>query len=286
MTTAVVTDSTSGFAPGQIPDLTVVPLHLHFGDDVFEEGVDMSPDQFWARLNQTVAQGAALPQTSQPSPGAFRDAFAALAEQGADAIVSIHISGELSGTLNSARQGAALLHADRPDAPPIACLDSRGTSLGLGWGVEAALDAARGGASPDDVETAAFDAIARTRLLLFVETIDYLLAGGRIGRARHLAGKLLRVRPLLELVDGVVTDVERPRTRRKALDRLVAQIMAGGSPQRVAVLHGDVQSDADALAARLAQADSAIDVSTMLCSPVLGAHVGPGTVGAAVMRTG
>ena len=119
---------------------------------------------------------------------------------------------------------------------------------------------------------------------MFVETLDYLLRGGRIGRARQLAGKLLRMRPLLELVEGEVEDIERPRTRKKAIDRLYAQIMSGGEPERVAIMHGNAETDATALAQRVSESCGGLDVPVILSSPVLGAHIGPGTVGAAVRR--
>ena len=120
--------------------------------------------------------------------------------------------------------------------------------------------------------------------MLFVETLDYLQRGGRIGRARHLAGKLLRMRPLLELVEGEVADVERPRTRKKALDRLYAQIMSDGQPERVSILHGNAEADATALASRVSEACGGMTVPLVLSAPVLGAHIGPGTVGATVLR--
>ena len=135
-----------------------------------------------------------------------------------------------------------------------------------------------------EAAAAAQELAGRTRTLLFVETLDYLLRGGRIGRARQLAGKLLRMRPLLELVEGEVADVERPRTRKKALDRLYAQIMSNGEPERVAILHGQADADASALAKRVSDACGGMDVPIVLSSPVLGAHIGPGTVGATVLR--
>ncbi len=232
MSIAVVTDSASDLEQGQIPGISVVPLHLHFGDEQFNDGVTLTKPEFWQRLDRTVEEGGVLPTTSQPAPGVFRDVYQGLIGDGADGIVSVHLSGKLSGTLNSARQGASLLE----NGPPIEFVDSASASMAVGWASEAALAAVNDGASVSEAAAAAQELAGRTRTLLFVETLDYLLRGGRIGRARQLAGKLLRMRPLLELIDGEVADVERPRTRKKALDRLYVQIMSNGEPERVAIL--------------------------------------------------
>ena len=280
MSIAVVTDSASDLEQGQIEGITVVPLHLHFGDEVFEDGLTLSKPDFWTKLDRVVAEDGILPTTSQASPGAFRDTYQRLIDDGADGVVAIHVSGKLSGTLNSARQGASLLE----DAPPFEFVDSESASMAVGWAAEAALAATQAGADVAEAAEAARELAARTRTMLFVETLDYLLRGGRIGRARQLAGKLLRMRPLLELVEGEVADVERPRTRKKALDRLYAQIMSNGEPERVAILHGNAAADADALARRVSESCGGMDVPVVLSSPVLGAHIGPGTVGATILR--
>ena len=280
MTIAIVTDSASDLEQGQVQGITVIPLHLHFGDEQFEDGVSLTKPDFWQRMDRVVAEGGVLPTTSQPAPGVFRDAYRQLIDDGADAIVSVHLSGKLSGTLNSARQGASLLE----NAPPIEFVDTESASMAVGWAAEAALTASQTGAGVVQSADAARELIGRTRTMLFVETLDYLLRGGRIGRARQLAGKLLRMRPLLELVEGEVADVERPRTRKKALDRLYAQIMSNGEPERVAILHGNAEADAAALAQRISDSCGGMDVPLVLSSPVLGAHIGPGTVGASVLR--
>ena len=194
--------------------------------------------------------------------------------------MAVLLSGKLSGTLNSAQQGATLIDS----APPIEFVDSATASIAVGWAAEAALDAVRSGADAAEAAQAARDLAVRTRTVLFVETIDYLLRGGRIGRARHLAGKMLRMRPLLEIVEGEVENIERPRTRRKALDRLFAQIMTDGPPERVAILHGNAAEDANALAHQVSSACGGMDVPVILSAPVLGDHTGPGTVGAALLR--
>ena len=280
MSIAIVTDSASDLEQGEIDGITVIPLHLHFGDEVFEDGVTLTKPDFWQRLNRVVEEGGVLPTTSQPAPGAFRDAYQQLIDDGADGVISVHISGKLSGTLNSARQGASLLE----NAPPFEFVDTESASMSVAWAAQAALDADREGASIEQAAAAARESAARSRAVLFVETLDYLQRGGRIGRARHLAGRLLRMRPLLEVIDGEIVDVEKPRTRKKALDRLYAQIMAQGPPERVAIMHGGVESDARALADRVSAACDGMTVPVVLSSPVIGAHVGPGTVGASVLR--
>ena len=280
MSIAVVTDSASDLDQAQIEGITVVPLHLHFGDEVFEDGVTLTKHDFWQRLDRVLEQDGVLPTTSQPSPGAFRDVYQQLIDDGADGVVSIHISGKLSGTLNSARQGASLLE----NAPPFAFVDTESASMSVAWAAQAALDAASGGASVDQAADTARAVAVRSRAILFVETLDYLQRGGRIGRARHLAGRLLRMRPLLEVVDGEIVDVEKPRTRKKALDRLYAQIMSPSAPERVAIMHGGAEADARELADRVSAACDGMTVPVVLSAPVIGAHVGPGTVGASVLR--
>lgn len=280
MDIAVVTDSASDLELGEIEGVTVVPLHLHFGDEVFEDGLTLSKPDFWQRMDRVLSDGGVLPTTSQPAPGVFRDAYQVLIDAGAEGVVSVHISGKLSGTLNSARQGASLLE----NAPPFEFVDTESASMAVGWAAEAALAAIQAGAGVAEAAEAARELAARTRTMLFVETLDYLLRGGRIGRARQLAGKMLRMRPLLELVEGEVADVERPRTRKKALDRLYAQIMSNGEPERVAILHGSAAADANALARRVSESCGGMDVPVILSSPVLGAHIGPGTVGATILR--
>lgn len=280
MSIAIVTDSASDLEQGRIEGITIVPLYLHFGEEQFEDGVSLTKPEFWKRLNRVVDEGGELPTTSQPAPGVFRDIYQGLIDDGADGIVSVHLSSKLSGTLNSARQGASLLEA----APPIEFVDTESASMGIAWAAEAALAAVRDGASIEAAAESARETAARARTMLFVETLDYLLRGGRIGRARQLAGRLLRMRPLLELVDGEIADIEKPRTRKKALDRLYAQIMSNGEPERVAILHGQANADAEALASRVSDACGGMDVPVILSSPVLGAHIGPGTVGATVLR--
>ncbi|MYD16775.1 MAG: DegV family protein [Chloroflexi bacterium] len=280
MSIAVVTDSASDLELGEIEGITVVPLHLHFGDEVFEDGLTLSKSDFWQRMDRVLSGGGVLPTTSQPAPGVFRDTYQELVSSGAEGVISVHISGKLSGTLNSARQGGSLLD----DPPPMEFVDTESASIPVGWASEAALSAVQAGAGLSDAADAARESASRTRVIMFVETLDYLLRGGRIGRARQLAGKLLRMRPLLELVEGEVEDIERPRTRKKAIDRLYAQIMSGGEPERVAIMHGNAETDATALAQRVSESCGGLDVPVILSSPVLGAHIGPGTVGAAVRR--
>ena len=279
MFTAVLTDSASDLEQGQVDGIRVVPLHLFFGDERYDDGVTLSKPDFWQRLNRATSEGGALPTTSQPAPGVFRDHYQALIDEGADGIISVHLSGKLSGTLNSAQQGAALLD----HAPPIEFVDTGTASVAVAWAAESALAASHAGASLAEAADAARQIAARSRTLLFVETLDYLLRGGRIGRARHLAGRLLRMRPLLEVIDGEVVDIEKPRTRRKALERLFAQVMSDGPPERVTILHGQAEADARALAQRVSDSSGGIEAPIVLTSPVLGAHVGPGTVGAIVL---
>ena len=277
MTVRIVTDSTADLDPPEAAAhrITVAPLTIHFGETSYHSGIDLSKDEFYARMPQS----AVLPRTSQPSPGVFLEAYESLKD--ADGIVSIHISGKLSGTVNSARTAAAQLPAW---GPPVEIVDSDTASMGLGFAVLAAAEAAEKGADLQSVARIARETAARVRLLLFVDTLEYLQQGGRIGRARAFLGTLLQTKPVLELRQGEIEGIERPRTRQRAIERLHALILRTPNPQAIAVLYGSTPEEAAALAERLRQTFPGVAVSVVQCSPVIGVHTGPGALGAAILR--
>ena len=194
----------------------------------------------------------------------------------------MHISGKLSGTLNSARTGAALVES----APPIELVDTNSASMGLGFAVLAAARAAGGGADLATVAAAAREAAGRTQLLMLVDTLEYLQKGGRIGKARAFLGTLLKTKPLLELRDGVIEPLERPRTRQRATERLFELIVRTPGATEVVVLHGSTPEEASALAQRVGEAVPGVSVRIGHCGPVIGVHTGPGALGAAILRSG
>ncbi len=276
MKICIVTDSTADLDAAAVErhGITVVPLNVHFGSEVFQDGVTLSKEEFYARLPHSEV----LPRTSQPSPGAFQEVYAQLSN--ADAIVSIHISGKLSGTVNAARTGASLLPEG---SPPVAVVDADQVTVGLGYAVVAAAEAAATGADAGGVVEAARECAGRARVLFFVDTLEYLQKGGRIGRARAFLGTLLRTKPLLALVAGEIEPIERPRTRQKAIERLFHQIARSPDLVRVAILYGTTPGDAETLAARVREEKPGVAVAVVQVNPVVGVHTGPGALGAALL---
>ena len=280
MTVKIVTDSTSDLPREEAEALgiTVVPLNVHFGLEVFKDQVDFSADEFYRRL----VTEEEFPKTSQPSIGDFVAAYESVGRD-ADGIVSVHVSGKVSGTLNSARQAA-----QQADVPcPIEVLDTLQASMGVGMvAIEAATVAATG-ASVEEVAGAARDAIPRCHCFLFLETLEYLEKGGRIGKARALLGTLLRVRPLITLKDGEVQPLGKERTRQKAIDRLVRTAREFSPLDRMAVMYSTSRPDAEAIADSLADlmADGPAPMVVQF-GPVLGTYVGPNSVGIQLLRSG
>ena len=279
MVVRVVTDSTADLEAevAARQGITVVPLRVHFGDEVFQDGVSLSKDEFYRRL----AGSAILPRTSQPPAAAFQEAYVGLRE--AEAIVSVHIGGKLSGTVNAARLGARLLG---PGGAPVEVVDTDQVSMGVGHAALAAAEAAAGGAGAAAVAAAAREGARRSRVLLFVDTLEYLQKGGRIGRARALLGTMLRTKTLLQLVDGEIEGIARPRTRQGATERLLELIVQTPRPQRVSILYGTTLREAEALAGRVREALPGVAVSMVQVSPVIGVHTGPAALGAAILEGG
>jgi DegV family protein with EDD domain len=267
MPVAVVTDSTA-YLP-EVPGVTVVPIQVISGDQTWDEPAFTG--------NFTTAT------TSRPAPERFATCYAALAEGGADAVVSIHLSGELSGTADSARAAAR-------DAPlPVTVVDSRSIGMGLGFPVLAAARAAASGADASAVADAALACTARTRTFFYVDTLDHLRRGGRIGAAASLVGSALMIKPLLHITDGHIALLEKVRTSSRALARLedLAVQEAGEASVEIAVQHLAALERAETLAGNLGKrVPGAVDVRVVEVGAAIGVHVGPGTLGITVSRTG
>lgn len=279
MAIRIVTDSTADLDDATVAarGIAVVPLNVHFGSDVYEDNVTITKAEFYARMQASEI----LPRTSQPPVGSFQAVYERLAaEEGVTGIVSIHLGGKLSGTVNAARTAAGMLTS----GPPIEVVDSDSATLGLGNAVLAAADAAEAGGDLHAVRNAALGAAARTRVVLFVDTLEYLQKGGRIGRARAFLGTLLRTKPLLELADGEIEGIERPRTRQKAIDRLFQTIVRTQRPERITVLYGTTPDDAESLAERIRRQLPDAPVAVVQVSPVIGVHTGPAALGAAILQ--
>ena len=228
-----------------------------------------------------LSTAAELPTTSQASPGRFTQAYDELSRD-ADGIVSIHISSKLSGTCNSARQGASATPAD----VPIEVIDSRQASMGLGLVVMAAAELAMRGASHPEVVAAAHDAVERAQCMCLFETLEYLQKGGRVGRAQALLGSILKIKPMIIVRDGEVHPLGKARTFAKALAQMKESVRAFAPIDSLAVVHSTtpkVASDvADDLRDMLPQ-DSEPYIARF--GPALGVHAGPGAIGVALIQT-
>lgn len=278
---AVVTDSTAylpeGFADRHA--VHVVPLFVHIDDSEGRDGIDIGPAELAAALKEH-----RVVTTSRPSPAEFAAEYRRLLDEGADGVLSIHLSSELSGTWESARLAAEEVAPDR-----IRVVDSRTTAMGLGFAALRAAAVAADGGNGAEVEAAAVDAAARTKSFMFVETLDYLRRGGRIGAAAALLGTALAVKPILHVHDGQIVPLEKVRTTSRALARLVdlAAEAAGDRPVRLAVHHLAVPDRAAELATRLDERivqSSGCVVSEL--GAVIGAHTGPGVLGVVICPHG
>lgn len=278
---AVVTDSTA-YIPRSLSQglpIYVVPLQVVWGEETYRDGIDIQPLEFYTRLKTAKV----MPSTSQPSPEAFRQVYATLLEEDYD-IVSIHISAKLSGTLDSAIQAREMLKSER-----IALIDSKVTAMALGYHVLSVARAAAQGASFEACKALAERAVNHIGAVFVVSTLEFLHRGGRIGGAAAFLGTALNLKPLLELRDGRVEAVERIRTMRKALERLLELLderVGQRSPLRLACLHANAPEEAEALMERVRQRypqKRLVELVMAEVSPVIGTHTGPGTVGIAYM---
>jgi len=276
---AVVTDSTAYLPEGVAAsyDVGVVPLHVVLGSRTGTEGAEVSPGDVASALAERRMQVS----TSRPTPGEFAAAYRA---SGATCILSVHLSAELSGTYDAAVLAAAEVESDGIE---VRVVDSGTIAMGLGFAVLAAARVAREGAGVDDVEKAAKDVASLTDVLFYVDTLEHLRRGGRIGAAAALVGTALAVKPLLHVVAGRIAPLEKVRTASKALARLedLAVQRAGDGPVDVAVHHLAAAEKAGALSERLLARIPGVDsVDVSEVGAVVGAHVGPGLLGVVVSR--
>jgi DegV family protein with EDD domain len=257
--------------------ITVVPLHVVVAGQEFSEGVDISTAEVAKALR------AYKPvSTSRPSPSAFLAAYEAAAAGGATAIVSIHISGEMSSTVQSAHLAA------QHSPVPVTVVDSRSLGMAMGYAVLAACDAAAAGASAEDVAAQALARCAASTVVFYVDTLEHLRRGGRIGSASAFLGSALAIKPILSLKDGHIRALEKVRTSARALARLeeLAVAAADRAPEDgvdISVHHLDSAARAEDLARRLEErVGNAHEVRVVELGAVVGAHVGPGTIAVAV----
>ncbi|WP_323791051.1 DegV family protein [Nocardioides sp.] len=276
----VVTDSTASL-PAELAaerGIVVLPLQVIIGADSFDED---APEASPERVAEALRDYRPV-STSRPSPAAFVDLYDRLAKSGAKQILSVHLSGDMSGTFESAQLAA------RDASVRVMCLDSRQVGVATGYAALAAADAVGRGASVEEAADAALARAQATSSFFYVDTLEYLRRGGRIGAAQALLGGALAVKPILTITDGVVSSLEKVRTSGKALARLaeLAVEAAGTKPVDVSVAHLANPERAEALTeslnAKLADQLGGREVWCSEVGAVLGAHVGPGTIAVCV----
>lgn len=276
---AVVTDSTAYLPPGvgRAYGIGEVPLHVVLGGRTGAETVEVSP----AEVAQALRERRMTVTTSRPTPAELAEVYRGL---GASCVVSVHLSAALSGTHDAARLAATEVAGDGIEVRPV---DSRTIAMGLGFAVVAAARAAAAGADVDAVEACAREAAAGTDVLFYVDTLEHLRRGGRIGAAAALLGTALAVKPLLHVVDGRIAPLEKVRTASKAVARLEAIVVerAGDREVDLAVHHLAAVDKAEQLAQRLRAAVPGLqELHLSEVGAVVGAHAGPGLLGVVLSR--
>ncbi|MEO5877464.1 MAG: DegV family protein [Streptosporangiaceae bacterium] len=276
MGVAIITDS-SAYLPHDLVvrhDITVIPLNIVIGGDVHDDGVDVTADDAARALREWRPVS-----TSRPSPERFVHAFKAAAGAGASGIVSVHLSGSMSGTVECAQLAA------EECSVPVHVIDSRTLGMGLGFAALSGAQAAAAGGSLEEVSAAVSARAAATRSLFYVDTLEHLRRGGRIGAAANLLGSALMVKPLLNIADGRIAPLEKVRTASRAIARLEELIieLAGEAELDLAVQHLAAPARADTLAARLRDRLPRLrDLHVGEVGPAIGAHVGPGMLGVVI----
>ena len=273
MQIGIVTDSTSSLDPGDAEreQITVVPLQVIIGADVFTEGDDVTADMIAEAL-----AGFVPVSTSRPTPDDFLAVYERLASEGAEAIVSVHLSARMSGTLESAQL------ASKQASVPVTCIDSTQVGIATGFAAGRAAQARDAGSDAGEVADAAQRAGESSSALIYVDTLEYLRRGGRVGAAAALIGSALAVKPILTIEEGLVVPLERVRTKAKALARLealaVEKAQACDDGFDIGVQHLASLDTAAAVAERLATALGRESVSVDEVGAAIGAHVGPGMI--------
>lgn len=278
MTVRIVTDSTADIPLDQAKanGITVVPLTVFFGDEAYLDGVELDSDSFYAKLQASKD----LPRTSQPSPAAFQEAYIRLINEGADAILSVHLSSKLSGTYQSACTARDTL-PDSVKKVPIEIIDTLNISIAMSRAILRAAQEAREGVSLPEIKAHLLDELARTRILCVLDTLEYVRRGGRIGGARAFLGNMLSVKPIISLKDGEVIAVEQPRTRSKAYARVAELVQEMGKIEYITIAEST-----EGFGQQLAEVIKTVysgDLPIYELGATLGTHTGPGTAAIAVV---
>jgi len=259
--------------------IAIVPLIVNFGSETYSSGVNLTTEDFWTRMT---APDAPFPTTAACSPGDFQTTYQRAFDEGAEAIVSVHVAGTLSGTIKAAQIGAAMFK-DRE----IHVIDSMSASMGEGMLAEKAVQMAADGASAAEIAQTINRRREDLQVYLALETLEYLKRGGRISGAQAAIGTLLSVKPIIEIKDGKVETAERVRTRGKAREKLV-ELLTVRPMERLSILHttnAGVEEFVEQLLPRVPGGIDRSKVTIDTVGPSVGPHLGPGCVGAVALYT-
>lgn len=272
MNLRIVTDSTCDLPAetARLLGITVIPLNIHVGERTFLDGVDLTREEFYTRLPGFTP----APRTAAPGPEVFAQIYERLANEGAQAILSIHISESLSATVNSARAAA-----EEFTRIPVTVLDSGQLSLGMGFLVEKAAQLAQVGQRTDQVLAALQGVMKRTYVFASLKTLEYLRRSGRMHFALAKLGEILQIKPLLHMNLGKPTAL-RARTQQRAIERLLEWLAEYAPFEKLAILHAGVTEEAQRLREQVrSYFPEGDDVPIVQITPVLGAHLGIGALG-------
>ncbi len=275
--TMIVTDSTAGLTPQECEKyaIHVVPLYIRFGDQVFREGVDISSEQMFNRIRRS----SIAPVTSPPTVEDFRAVYHQLSRQ-TDEIISVHLSSKLSQTVNHARQASQLLLG----RSRIHVVDSQSASAGLAILARETAKAANRGMTLDELIPYVRGLIPRIYVAFFVDTLEYLERGGRIGKAEALLGSMLNIKPLLILEDGEIQPLEKVRTRAKAVEKLCEFVAEFSNIEELYILQEQENQETRQFRELLKEFFPNLDTPVLPYGPVLASHVGPGAMGVIVFE--
>ena len=272
MSIRIVTDSNCDLPQAMVDEygITVVPMYINIGSESYLDGVTMSRQEFYEGLPHFDSH----PMTSVPGPGTFIETFDELAAEGATEILAIHIAGSLSAMVNSAR-----LAAEEWDKLPVTVFDSGNLTLGTGLQVLAAARAAAEGRTMGEIVALLEELATRTYCFAALDTVEYLRRSGRLTRFQANLASILKIKPLLKMNNGEF-DMERVRTRKAALARVIELLGGVGSLEELALVHTHAPEEAEALGreARYLDPEGTLSLSAEV-TPVIGTHIGPGTVG-------
>ncbi len=276
----VVTDSTSYIPPDLLKsyNISVTPLKVHFGQEAYDEITGISNHNFYRRLTTT----SEFPTTSQPASGRFKQVFQdILRQEPAAEILVLAISSKLSGTYNS-----ALAAAEQMPEARITVFNSLSAAMGLGLMAIAAAEMAQAGHSLGEILARLEQMRRDIRIVLFVDTLEYLRRGGRIGPAAAFLGTLLNTKPILAIIDGAIQPLDRVRSKKKAIERLLAELESSlpdrTQPVQAGVMHVAAEADMESLAMMMKARFNLVRLYTSELGPVIGAHLGPGALGAGI----